>query len=99
MTLTPLRLQFLKYAVTHSFLSPNNLSASAFEDESRLNVSQCKQQIHENRMRVYMFMHTCYYCRFSSHFSTRGSQVRCELANYASKFGTSQQSSQVHFNV
>jgi hypothetical protein len=39
----------------------------------------------------------------SSHFSTRGSQVRCELANYVSKFGnwarTSQQSSQVHFSV
>ena len=39
----------------------------------------------------------------SSHFSTRGSQVRCELANYVSKFRywarTSQQSSQVCFNV
>ena len=38
-----------------------------------------------------------------SHFSTRGSQVRCKLANYISKFKTwartSQQSSQVHFNV
>jgi hypothetical protein len=41
------------------------------------------------------------YC--PSHFSTRGSQVRCKLANYVSKFEnwarTSQQSSQVHFNV
>jgi hypothetical protein len=39
----------------------------------------------------------------SSHFSTRGSQVRCKLANYVSKFKnwarTSQQSSQVYFNV
>jgi hypothetical protein len=39
----------------------------------------------------------------SSHFSTRGSQVRCKLANYVSKFKnwawTSQQSSQVHFSV
>jgi hypothetical protein len=39
----------------------------------------------------------------SSHFSTRGSQVHCELANYVSMFGnwvrTSQQSSQVHFSV
>jgi hypothetical protein len=38
----------------------------------------------------------------SSHFSTRGSQVRCKLANCVSKFEIGhelQQSSQVHFNV
>jgi hypothetical protein len=38
----------------------------------------------------------------SNHFSTCGSQVRCKLANYVSKFKnwawTSQQSLQVHFN-
>jgi hypothetical protein len=67
MTLTPLRFQFVKYAVTHCFWSPNNLSTSAFEEEPRLNVSQCKQHIHENRMCVYMFMHTCY-CRFQVTF-------------------------------
>jgi hypothetical protein len=40
----------------------------------------------------------------SSHFSTRGSQVRCKLANYVSKFekdekytSTVNKSSQVHF--
>jgi hypothetical protein len=35
----------------------------------------------------------------SSHFSTRGSQVRCEVANYVSKFGNWARSSQVHFTV
>ena len=35
----------------------------------------------------------------SSHFSTHGSQVRCELANHVSMFGNWARTSQVHFNV